>query len=131
GTTRDAELAADTVFLLEIDDAIGVLHDRAVGRTGGQATGIGAVHALVLAHQPGKAAIVVLVLVELDEVPVVPVGVGHRLISIVEARLLERHVVPFDAGHFTRLAPDAGCGVNQLAHLVLPLRTLAGNRPRM
>src|ERR1700731_300470 len=46
----DAELAADTVFLLEVDDTVGVLHDGAVGGAGAQAAGIRAVHALVFAH---------------------------------------------------------------------------------
>src|SRR5208283_3427048 len=48
GAARDAELAADAVLLLEIDDAVGVLHNGAIGRASGQAAGIGAVHALVL-----------------------------------------------------------------------------------
>jgi hypothetical protein len=131
GAARDTELAANAVFLLEIDDAVGVLHDGAIGRTGPQASGIFAVHALVLAHEPCKAAIVVLVLVELNEVPVIPVGVGHRLVGVVEVGLLERHVVPFHAGHFAGFAADAGGGVDQLAHLVLALRAFAGYRSRM
>src|SRR5689334_20050002 len=48
--TGNAVLAADAVILLEIDNAIGVLYDGAVGGTRTQATWIGAVHALVLAH---------------------------------------------------------------------------------
>src|SRR5579864_6531214 len=52
GASGNAEFAADAILLLEIDDAVGVLHDGAVGGTGAQASGIGAVHALVLAHEP-------------------------------------------------------------------------------
>src|ERR1700730_3825923 len=33
-TSRDAKLAADAVFLLEVYDAVGVLHDRAIGGAG-------------------------------------------------------------------------------------------------
>src|ERR1019366_4576491 len=118
-TARDTELTANTVLLLEVNDAVGVLHDSAIGRAGPQTAGIFAVHALVLAHEPREAAIVVLVLVELYEVPVVPVGIGHRLVSVVEVSRLERHVVPFDTGHFASFAADTGGGVDQLAHLVL------------
>ncbi len=59
GAAGDAILAADAVFLLEIDDAVAVLHDGAVGRARAQAAGIGAVHALILAHQPAEVAVVV------------------------------------------------------------------------
>src|SRR6266513_6498365 len=46
---RDAISAADAVGLLEIDDAICVLHDRAVRGTRRQASRLRAMHALVLA----------------------------------------------------------------------------------
>src|SRR5438477_9855854 len=48
----DAVAAADAIGLLEIHDAVGVLHDGAVRGASGQTAGFGAVHALVLAHQP-------------------------------------------------------------------------------
>ena len=124
----DAELAADAVLLLEIDDAIFVLHDGAVGGTGMQAAGIGAMHALMLAHQPGKAAVGVLILVELDQVPEVPFRVRHGLVGVVEVGLPERHVVPLHARYFAGLAADAGGGVDQLADLVLALGSCAGDR---
>src|SRR5207237_1045943 len=54
---RYAVLAADAVLLLEIDDAVRVLDDGAVGGTRTQASGVFAVHALVLAHQPLQAAV--------------------------------------------------------------------------
>src|SRR5260370_34083624 len=41
GTTRHAEVAADAVFLVKVDDAIGVLHDGAVGRASGETTEVG------------------------------------------------------------------------------------------
>src|SRR5579883_274121 len=50
GAASDAVLASNAVLLLKIDDAVRILHDRAVGRTRQQTSGIGAVHALILAH---------------------------------------------------------------------------------
>src|SRR5690349_15072975 len=55
--TGNAIPAADTMLLLEIDDAIHVLHDGAVGRTGDQASRLLAMHALVLAHQELQSAV--------------------------------------------------------------------------
>src|SRR6266403_613213 len=78
-TTRHAEFAADTVFLVKVDDAVGILHDGAVGRTSRQTAGVGAVHALILAHQPLDRAIRILVLIELDKVPEIPAGFRHGL----------------------------------------------------
>ena len=117
--TGHAILAADAVFLLEIDDAVGVLHDGAVGRTRQQATWIGAVHALVLAHQPTEVAIAVHVLVEADQVVVVPRHIRHGLVGVVENGFAERIAVPFQARYFARFAADAGGDVDQLAHVVI------------
>src|SRR5258706_404656 len=49
--STNAVAAADAILLLKIDDAIGVLHDRAVGGTGGEAAWIRTVHALIFPHQ--------------------------------------------------------------------------------
>src|SRR5262249_52735662 len=70
GTAGDAVLAADAVFLLKIDDAVLVLDNGSVSGAGDEAAGFGAVHALVLAHEPLQGAVFVGVLAELDEVPV-------------------------------------------------------------
>src|ERR1044071_7074870 len=56
-TARHAVLAADAVLLLEVDDAVGVLDDGAVGRAGAEAARILAVHALILAHQPAERSV--------------------------------------------------------------------------
>ena len=69
---------------LKVDDAVGILHDRAVRRTRLQASGIGAVHALILAHQPLDRPVFALVLVELDQIPEVPARLRHRLVGVVE-----------------------------------------------
>src|SRR5262249_28951904 len=59
GDARDVErtalyavAAADAVLVHEVDDAVGVLHDRARRRAGLEAARIRAVHAAVLADQP-------------------------------------------------------------------------------
>src|SRR5690606_3316708 len=41
----DAVTATDALVLVEVDDAVGVLHDRPRARAGSKATGFGAVHA--------------------------------------------------------------------------------------
>ena len=124
----NAKLAANTVFLLEVDDAVGVLNDGAISRAGAQAAGIGAVHALVFAHQPLNRAIPVLVLVELDQVPEIPARLRHRLVSVVECRRAERHIVPFDARHLAGFAADAGRRIDQFADFVVALYVVPGRR---
>ena len=121
GASGNAKLAANTIFLLEVDDAVGVLNDGAVSRAGAQATGIGAVHALVFAHQPLNRAIPVLVLVELDQIPEIPARLRHRLVGVVECRRAKRHVVPLDARHLAGFAADAGCRIDQFADFVVAL----------
>src|ERR1019366_5544609 len=121
----DAILAADTILLLEIHDAVLVLHDGVIGGTCGQATGVGAVHALVLAHEPHEAAVGARTLVELDQVPVIPRRLRHGLVGVIEHRLAERQVVPLHAGDLAGLASDAGGGVDQLADPLLALRARA------
>src|SRR5712692_10634122 len=126
GTTGHAEFAADTVFLVKVDDAVGVLHDGAVGRTSRQASGVGAVHALIFSHQPLDRAIRILVLIELDEVPEIPARLGHGLVGVVEGGRRERQVVPLDACYFARFAADAGGSVDQFADFEVALHALAG-----
>src|SRR5208282_1332928 len=125
GTAAHAVSAADTVLLLKVDDAIRILHDRAIGGTGRQAAGVGAMHALIFAHQQLQRAIFALVFVELDEVPVVPRRRGHRLIAVVEDGLGERIPVPLETCDFTGFAADARGGVDQLADLVVALDIFA------
>jgi hypothetical protein len=86
-----------------------------------QAPGIGAVHALILAHEPLDRAVGILVLVELDEVPEMRPCLWHGLVSVVECRRGEWHVVPLDARYFTRLATDTRCGVDKLADFEIAL----------
>src|SRR4029079_16749865 len=74
-------------------------------------------------------AVVLRVLVELDQVPVVPRSRRPGLVGVVELRLLERHVVPLAACDFARLAADAGGDVDVLADVLFALDAAPGNRP--
>ena len=91
-----------------------------------EAAGIGAVHALILAHEPLDGAVGILVLIELDEVPEMVAGLGHCLVGVVEGGGSEGQVVPLDAGDFAGFASDAGGGVDQLADLEVALHGEAG-----
>ena len=77
--------ATDAVRFLEIDDAVGILDDGGVGWACGQATRIGAVHALILAHQQHHGAVFALMFVELDQVPVIPCRLRHRLVAVIKS----------------------------------------------
>ena len=116
-TARHAIAAADAVRFLEINDSVGILHDGAIRRASRQAARIFAVHALIFAHQQHHAAVFALVLVELDQVPVIPRRLGHGLVGVVESGFAEGVAVPFQAGHFAGFAADACGGVHQLADL--------------
>src|SRR5947207_9045839 len=130
-TTRDAVTTPDAILLLEIDDAVVELDDRAVGGTGAQTARIFTMHALVFAQQPHKVAVVLLVFYKLDQVVVVPLGGGHRLISIVEGGFAERMLIPLDTGDFTSLTTDAGGYIDVLANFVYAARAGARHRPGM
>ena len=70
----------------------------------------------------------VFVLIELDEVPVIPRRFGHGLVRVVEIGLREAVTVPFEAGDFAGFAADAGGGVDQFANVVVAAGT--GSRDR-
>src|SRR6185295_9742441 len=109
-----AQTAPDALIRVHVDDAVGVLDDRARRRAGLEAARIRAVHALVLAHQPVEAPIHVH-FVELDQVPDVRGHGGERLVAPVLDRLGVRKIVPLLARHLAGLAPDAGGGIDELA----------------
>jgi hypothetical protein len=120
------------MVLLEVDDAVGVLHDGAIGGTGDQAARLFAMHALILAHQQHEVAAFGLDLVELDQIPVIPRRLGHGLIAVLEGGIGgEGEAIPLLAGDLAGLAADASRGVDQLADLELPLEAGAGNGARM
>src|SRR5215469_7764715 len=127
GAAGDAVLAPDAVFLLEVDDTVLILDDCAVGGAGGETARIGAVHALVLAHQPLQSAVFAGMLAELDQVPVIPHRFRHGLVGIVENGLAEWEIVPLQACDLAGLAADTGGGIDQFGDLLLPLAAGAGN----
>src|SRR5579859_237786 len=127
GTARDAVAAANAVGLLKINNAVGVLHDGAIGGARSKASRLRAVHALILPHQPHERAVVLLMLVEKNQVPIIPARFRHRLIGVVEHRFAEGQIVPLHAGNFASFAADASCGIDKFADGVFALGLLAGN----
>src|SRR5678815_3341466 len=61
--TGDAVAATDAVLFVKIDDAVGILHDRAGRRARLQAARIRAVHAAILADQPLQISVALRILV--------------------------------------------------------------------
>ena len=113
GASGHAVPAADALVLLKVDNAVGVLHDGPGRGARGEAPGLGAVHALVLAHQPVERA-VLLVLPELDQVPEVRRHVGQRLVRPHLHRGFRRQIVPLLTGDLAGLAADARRRVDEL-----------------
>src|SRR5215216_2878019 len=126
-TTGDAVATTNAVLLLKIDDSVFVFDDGAIGGTGTQTTWIFAVHALILAQQPHQIA-VALVFGKLDQVVVVPLRGGHRLVSIIEGRFSKWVIVPFNTGDFAGFATDAGSDVDVFANLFFTTCACARNR---
>ena len=77
--------------------------------------GIGAMHALIFPHEPTECAVLGYVLIEPDQIVVVPRQIRHGLIGVVEDSFAERIAVPFEARDFAGLAADAGRDIDQLA----------------
>ena len=127
--TGDAVLAADAMVLMKIDDAIGVLHDGSVGGAGAQAAWIGAMQAAVFAHQPTESSVVGDVLIEADQVVIIPFQIRHGLVGVIENGFTKRIAVPFEAGDFAGFATDAGGDVDQFGDLIIARGVEAGNRP--
>src|SRR5262249_39499143 len=100
--------AADAVLLVEVDDAVRVLHDGTRRRTGFETARIGAVHAAVLADQPLQV-----LCFRID-----PFREAHdrqagrreieRVVvdAVIDAHLLAQ-IVPLEAGDLARFAADA------------------------
>src|SRR5690606_5612467 len=122
GTALHAIAAADAVLLHEVDDAVGVLHDRTRRRARFEAARILAMHAAVLADQPLEiAGARVLVLGVAHQRP----AVGSQVMRVVvhpdvDADFLSE-LVPLEARRLARLAADALRDVDQLGDLGLPL----------
>src|ERR1019366_5904392 len=110
---RLAIAAADAVVLVHVHDAVRVLHDGARCGAGLEASRLGAVHALVLAHEPHQTALD-FAFVEADEIPEAGVERRHRLVGTDLLRRERRQVIPFLARDLAGLAADAGGRVDVL-----------------
>src|SRR4029077_16304943 len=127
GTARHGIAAPDSIGFLKIRNAVRVLPDGAVGWASDQASRLLAVHALILAHQQLHSAVLALVFVELDQIPVIPRRLRHRLVAVVECSFGERISVPFQTRYFASLAADTRGCVYELADPELAIESRAGN----
>src|SRR5262249_31690851 len=131
GTARDAIATTDAIRFLKIYNSVGVLHDGCVRRTRCQTPRIGAVHALILAHQEHQVAVFVFMFVELDQIPVVPGRFRHGLVGIVESSFGEGISVPFETGYLARFAANARGRVYELANCKFAVQPGAGHTAGM
>jgi hypothetical protein len=83
-------------------------------------------HALIFAHQPHQVAIA-LVFRKLNQIPVIPFGRGHRLVSVIERGFAKRMIVPFDTGDLTGFATNARRYIDVFADFLGALRALTGH----
>src|SRR5690606_35414097 len=114
----DAIAAADALVLVEVDDAVGVLHDGARARACREAAWLGAMHAAVLADQPFQITVGLFVLGEAHHRPAFGGQVDRVVVGAVVAAHLVTQLVPFRAGDLAGLAADALGHVDQLGHLL-------------
>ncbi|KAG1262217.1 hypothetical protein G6F65_014721 [Rhizopus arrhizus] len=110
----DAVAATNTVFFVEVHDAVGVLDDGARRGAGFQTARVLAVHAAVLADQPFQVAGGVLVFREAHDGPGMLGQVGRVVVDAHVGADLVAQIVPFHTGALASLAPDALGDVDQL-----------------
>src|SRR5579862_3870990 len=67
-------------------------------------------------------------LVEADEIVVIPCRVRHGLVGVVENGFAKWITVPFETGDLARFAADAGGDVDQLGDGVISRRISSGDR---
>src|SRR5258708_39538794 len=116
-TPGHAVAAADAILFLEIDDAVGVLHDRARRRTGLETAGVFAVHAAVLADQPFQVALGIFVLGETHQGPRVLAQIRRVIVVTGAGADVVSQVIPFHAGDLAGLAAEGLAGVDAVRHL--------------
>src|ERR1700733_13516099 len=93
-TSLQAITAANAVVTDEINDAVGVLHDRPWRRTSLQATRILAMHAAVLSDQPLEIALLVLPFGETHHGPDAGRQIHRIFIGAFEVADLGPQVIP-------------------------------------
>ena len=74
-----------------------------------------------------QRAVFALVLVEEDQVPIVPARLRHRLVGVAEDGFAEGEIVPLHASDFAGFAADAGGGVDEFADDGFALGVFAGD----
>ena len=116
GQPFHAVAAADAVLRHEVDDAVGVLHDRPRRRAGLEAARIVAMHAAVLADQPFEI-VAVLVFREAHHGPRGRRQVCRIVVGAVGVADRRPEVVPLQARRLAGLAADALADVDQLGDL--------------
>ena len=129
GTASNAVAAADAVFLLEIDDAVGVLNNRPGGWAGLQTTRLCAVHTAILADKPLQLA----VLFGLAKAHYRP-GFGAKIRRVIVHPDAVPHVIadviPFGAGHLAGFTAHAGGDIDKLGdfRFMVPRARRGGDR---
>src|SRR4029453_5646149 len=116
---RDAIATANAVLADEVDDAVGVLHDRARRGACLQAARVLAMHAAVLADHPFEVAFLALPFGEHHPRPRVGTESVRIVGGAVETPDVVTQVVPFHAGGLAGLTTDAAADIDQLGNLLL------------
>src|SRR5580698_1891720 len=62
-------------------------------------------------------------LVELDQVPVIPCRLRHRLVSVIKRGFGKGVTIPFQAGYFTCFATNTRRRIYQFTDLEFPVQT--------
>ena len=114
-TTCDAVSAANTVFLMEINNTVLILDNRPWRRTGFQTARVGTVHTAVFADEPFQLA-VFLGFGKPHNRPTFRRQVDGVVVYAVIGADFVADVVPFRTGHLTGLAADAATDVDEFRH---------------
>ena len=125
--TGDAVTAANALFRLEIDNAVGVLNDRAFSRAGFQAARIRAVHTAIFADQPFQL-VVLLHFLEAHHRPRFRGQIGRVVVNPDVAADFIAQIVPLRTGHLAGFAANAGGHVDKFRDLLLVIPRLRRGR---
>ena len=122
--------AADACRRIHIDDPVRILNDRSRCGTRREAARLRAVHALIFAHEPHRAAVIGCAFVEADQIPELRIELGQRLIGPFLMRGQSPEVIPFHTRGFACLAANAGGRIDVLRDHFLCAETGLGSPHR-